>query len=82
VLPKATALATTGLPGFGAVGDSMTRGYFGRNGYPGNHNWVEQLAALRGLDFGPYGIYPDPQDQTFEHVWAAGTANALGAQTA
>jgi uncharacterized delta-60 repeat protein len=45
-----TLLSTNVLNGVGTIGDSISVPYFGLNGTA--HNWVEELVALRGINFG------------------------------
>ncbi len=74
--PFSTARA--GLPGaIGVVGDSYSDEY---EFYPPDRstarNWVEILAATRGLDFGGYSTAGrgEPRNQGFEYNWARSDA--------
>jgi hypothetical protein len=78
--------ADTTAPGFGAVGDSFADEY---QFYPPDRsqarNFVEILAATRGLDFGTFTATPrpSPRNQGFANDWAlnGATSDDLPAQT-
>src|SRR3954468_1879165 len=74
--PHAAALA--GPPGgIGVLGDSYSDEY---QFYPPDRstarNWVEILAATRGLDFGPFTTHSrgEPRKQGFAYNWARSDA--------
>lgn len=67
--PKSKAIR-----GFGAMGDSFTNRYNGRDGNPHDLNWVEQLVLLRTLPFGRAG---DPY--AFLVVPGGGNTNVVDA---
>jgi phospholipase/lecithinase/hemolysin len=72
------SLAQAGTPaGIGVLGDSYSDEY---QFYPPDRstarNWVEILAATRGLDFGPFSVASrgEPRNQGFAHNWARSDA--------
>lgn len=81
--------AGDGRVGVGVIGDSYSDEY---RFYPPDRsrarNWVEILAELRGLDFGPYraGSLEDPAQAGYAYNWARSAATsadmlALGQHT-
>src|SRR5436189_6373933 len=70
--------APPGLPGgIGVIGDSYSDEY---EFYPPDRstarNWVEILAATRGMDFGPYSRASrgEPRNMGFAYNWARSCA--------
>jgi lysophospholipase L1-like esterase len=66
--------------GFGAMGDSLTDEYqfeaYG-NGTSGTaRNWLEQLVADRGLNFGTLGTFSEPRRNAYEYNWARAGATS------
>jgi hypothetical protein len=76
LFPIATALADPGV-GVGVLGDSYSDEY---QFYPPHRstarNWVEILAATRGLNFGPFSAMSrgEPRNQGFAYNWARSEA--------
>jgi phospholipase/lecithinase/hemolysin len=82
-----TSLLTPGItvaasgPGFGVIGDSNTDEYRADDNQGGFYaattlNWVEQLVAKRGLQFGPWGSWGEPRRSGFKYNWARSGATA------
>lgn len=63
------------LDGVAAAGDSMTDEYQFTS-YSYAHNWLEQLAVGRGLDFGGFrtSSWGEPRRNGYERNWARGGA--------
>lgn len=64
--------------GFAAIGDSQADEYLGFSNKAG-YNWLEQLARVRGLDFGAYEADPavrgEPRNDGYENNWARSAAS-------
>ena len=80
--PRSQAMARAGSPGgIGVLGDSYSDEY---QFYPPDRttarNWVEILAATRGLDFGPYAAASrgEPRNQGYAFNWARSDATTDG----
>ena len=68
-------------PGFGVLGDSNSDEYRADDNRGGVYaattlNWVEQLVAKRGLNFGPWGSWGGPRRTGFKYNWARSGATA------
>jgi lysophospholipase L1-like esterase len=64
IAPQTTPAAVVGV-----IGDSLSDEYAEQD-YAYSDNWVEQLAAHRGVDFGPYGAWGEPRRNFHEYNWA------------
>jgi len=64
--------------GFGALGDSQVDEYRGFSNMAG-FNWLEQLARIRGLDFGAYQVDPtvrgEPRNSGYARDWGRDAAS-------
>jgi phospholipase/lecithinase/hemolysin len=67
--------------GFGILGDSNSDEYRADDDRGGKFaavtlNWMEQLVAKRGLNFGPWGTWGEPRRTGYKYNWARSGATA------